>query len=176
MTKFIFDACSLIYLTKINLKEKLTKLGEVIVSQTVKNELIEEIDQFEDAKILNRNIENKKIKESSYKLKNIFTTSKNLGQGEKDTIEISLKDGCILVTDDHKALNLALSIGLKPKTSEVILLDLLKKSVIDYESFTKSFDELALIKVLKPEVVKFFYKKAKEIIKNNIKNSTEEIK
>jgi hypothetical protein len=59
MTKFIFDACSLIYLTKINLKEKLTKLGEVIVSQTVKNELIEEIDQFEDAKILNRNIENK---------------------------------------------------------------------------------------------------------------------
>jgi len=56
MTKFVFDACSLIYLTKINLKEKLTKLGEVIVSQTVKNELVEEIDQFEDAKTLNRNI------------------------------------------------------------------------------------------------------------------------
>jgi len=175
MTKFIFDACSLIYLTKINLKEKLTKLGEVIVSQTVKNELIEEIDQFEDAKILNRNIENKKISESSYKLKNFFTT-KNLGQGEKDTIEISLKDEVVLVTDDHKALNLALSIGLKPKTSEVILLDLLKKSVIDYENFTKSFEELALIKALKPEFVKFINKKAKEIIKNNINNSTEEIK
>ena len=90
--------------------------------------------------------------------------------------EISLKDGCVLVTDDHKAINLALSIGLKPKTSEVILLDLFKKSVIDYESFVKSFDELALIKALKPEIVKFFYKKAKEIIKNNINNSTEEIK
>jgi len=175
MPKFIFDACSLIYLTKINLKEKLTKLGEVIVSQTVKNELVEEIDQFEDAKILSRNIENKKIRESSYKLKNFFTT-KNLGQGEKDTIEICLKDGGVLVTDDHKALNLALSIGLKPKTSEVILLDLLKKSVIDYEKFTKSFEELALIKAFKPDVVKFFYKKAKEIIKNNINNSTEEIK
>jgi predicted nucleic acid-binding protein len=175
MTKFIFDACSLIYLTKVNIKEKLTKLGEVIVSQTVKNELIEEIDQFEDAKILNRNIENNKIRESSYKLKNYFTT-KNLGQGEKDTIEICLKDEGVPVTDDHKALNLALSMGLKPKTSEVILLDLLKKSVIDYKKFTKSFDELALIKALKPEVVKFIYKKAKEIIKNNIKNSKEEIK
>ncbi len=175
MTKFVFDACSLIYLTKINLKEKLTKLGEVIVSQTIKNELVEEIDQFEDAKILNRNIEKKKIRESSYKLKNFFTT-KNLGKGEKDTIEICLKDDGVPVTDDHKALNLALSIGLKPKTSEVILLDLLKKSVIDYENFTKSFEELALIKALKPEVVKFFYKKAKEIIKNNINNSTEEIK
>ncbi|TKJ23108.1 MAG: hypothetical protein CEE43_05160 [Promethearchaeota archaeon Loki_b32] len=175
MTKFVFDACSLIYLTKINLKEKLTKLGEVIVSQTVKNELVEEIDQFEDAKTLNRNIIKKKIRESSYKLKNLFTT-KNLGKGEKDTIEICLKDEGALVTDDHKALNLALSIGLKPKTSEVILLDLLKKSIIDYENFTKSFEALALIKALKPEVVKFFYKKAKEIIKNNINNSTEEIK
>lgn len=175
MTKFIFDACSLIYLTKINLKEKLTKLGEVTVSQTVKNELIKEIEQFEDTKKLKRNIENKKIKVSSYKLKNFFTT-KNLGQGEKDTIEICLKDEGVLVTDDHKALNLALSIGLKPKTSEVILLDLLKKSVIDYKKFTKSFEELALIKALKPDVVKFIYKKAKEIIKNNLNNSTEEIK
>jgi len=175
MTKFIFDACSLIYLTKINIKEKLTKLGEVTVSQTVKNELIKEIEQFEDAKILNRNIENKKIKVSSYKLKNFFTT-KNLGQGEKDTIEICLKDEGVLVTDDHKALNLALSIGLKPKTSEVILLDLLKKSVIDCKKFTKSFEELALIKALKPEVVKFINKKAKEIIKNNLNNSTEEKK
>ncbi len=175
MTKFVFDACSLIYLTKINLKEKLAKLGEVIISQTVKNELVEDIDQFKDAKTLNRNIKNKKIRESSYKLKNFFTT-KNLGQGEKDTIEICLKDEGVPVTDDHKALNLALSIGLKPKTSEVILLDLLKKSVIDYENFTKSFEELALIKALKPEVVNFFYKKAKEIIKNNVNNSTEEIK
>jgi len=174
MTKFIFDACSLIYLTKINIKEKLTKLGEVIVSQTVKNELIEGIEQFEDAKILNKNIENKKIKESSYKLKKLFTT-KNLGQGEKDTIEICLKDEGVLVTDDHRALNLALSVGLKPKTSEVILLDLLKKSAIDYKIFSKLFEELATIKALKPEVVKFFYKKAKEIIKNNINNSTEEI-
>ena len=175
MAKFIFDACSLIYLTKINIKEKLPKLGEVIVSQTVRNELVEEIDQFEDAKILNRNIKNKIIKESNYKLKNFFTT-KNLGQGEKDTIEICLKDEGVLVTDDHKALNLALSIGLKPKTSEVILLDLLKKSVIDYKKFTKSFEELALIKALKPEVVKFINKKAKKIIKNNINNSTGEIK
>ena len=175
MRKFVFDACSLIYLTKINLKEKLPKLGEILVSFTVKKELVEEIDKFEDARILNKNIDKEIIKESSYKLKDLFA-SKNLGKGERDTIEISLKDDGVPVTDDYKALNLALSVGLKPKTSEVILLDLLKKSVIDYARLRKSFEELAFIKALKPEIIKFISKKAKEIIQVNKNNSKEEIK
>lgn len=175
MKKFIFDACSLIYLTKINLKEELPKLGDLIVSFTVKNELIEDINRFEDAKILRQNLKKKLIKESNYKLKNIFA-SKNLGKGEKDTIEICLKDEGIPVTDDHQALNLALNVGLKPKTSEVILLELLQESVINFEMFKISFDKLAQIKALKPEIVNLLYKKAKKINQIRKKNQKEENK
>ena len=92
-----------------------------------------------------------------------------MGKGEKDTIEICLKNEGIPVTDDHQALNLAVSVGLQPKTSEIILIDLLKKSIIDYEKFNTLFVELAVIKALKPEIITFFNIKAEEIhkIKNN---------
>ncbi|KKM66190.1 hypothetical protein LCGC14_1483650 [marine sediment metagenome] len=92
-----------------------------------------------------------------------------MGKGEKDTIEICLKNGGIPVIDDHQALSLAISVGLQPKTSEIILIDLLKKSIIDYEKFNTLFVELAVIKALKPEIIMFFNKKAEEIhkIKNN---------
>ena len=168
MKKYVFDACSLIYLTKINIKEILPKLGDVIISSIVKNELIEDIETFKDAKMLKKNIKKKIIKESDYKIQDLFST-KILGKGEKDTIEICLKNEGIPVTDDHQALNLAVSVGLQPKTSEIILIDLLKKSIIDYEKFNTLFVELAVIKALKPEIIMFFNKKAEEIhkIKNN---------
>ncbi len=168
MKKYVFDACSLIYLTKINIKELLPKLGDVIISSTVKNELIEDIETFKDAKALKKNIKRKIINESEYKIQGLFST-KILGKGEKDTIEICLKNEGIPVTDDHQALNLAISVGLQPKTSEIILLDLLKKSIIDYEKFGTLFGELAVIKALKPEIIIFFNKKAEEILK--IKNN-----
>ena len=175
MRKFVFDACSLIYLTKINIKEKLPKLGDIIVCSTVINELVEDINKFDDAKTLKKNIKKKIIKESDYKIKDLFST-KNLGKGEKDTIEICLKDEGVPITDDHKALNLALSVGLKPKTSEVILLDLLEKSIIDSKRFKKSLFDLAVIKALKPEILTFFSKKAEEIIRIKKIKSMEEDK
>ncbi len=175
MKKYVFDACSLIYLTKINIKEMLPKLGDVIVSSTVKNELIEDIETFKDAKTLKKNIKKKIIKESDYKIKDLFST-KIMGKGEKDTIEICLKNEGIPVTDDHQALNLSISLGLQPKTSEIILTDLLRKSIIDYEIFRILFGELAVIKALKPKIITFFNKKAEEIIKIKNKKSMEEDK
>ena len=175
MKKYVFDACSLIYLTKINIKEMLPKLGDVIISSTVKNELIEDIETFKDAKTLKKNIKKKIIKESDYRIKDLFST-KTLGKGEKDTIEICLKNEGIPVTDDHQALNLSISLGLQPKTSEIILIDLLKKSIIDYEKFRTLFGELAVIKALKPEIITFFNKKAEEIIKIKNNKSMEEDK
>ncbi len=175
MKKYVFDACSLIYLTKINIKEMLPKLGDLIISSTVKNELIEDIERFKDAKALKKNIAKKIIKETDYRIQDLFST-KNLGKGEKSTIEICLKNEWILVTDDHQALNLAISVGLQPKTSEIILLDLLKRSIIDYEKFNTLFGELAVIKVLKPEIIIFFNKKAEEINKTKNNKSMEENK
>ena len=168
MKKLVFDACSLIYLTKLNLKNKLPLLGTIFVSQTVKNELIADLDKFSDAKTLKKNLDKKIIQESKFKLKDIFT-SENLGKGERETIEVCLKSEGIPVTDDHQALNYAFNLGLKPKTSEMILLDFLQEDLISYQEFKALFKELAMIKSLKQEIVSFFKEKAKYIIekKNN---------
>jgi predicted nucleic acid-binding protein len=140
-------------------------LGKIYVSQSVKRELISDVDRFDDAKILKGNIKNNLINISDFETTNRFSNL-NLGIGEKDTIEICLEEEGILITDDHKALNLALGIGLKPKTSEIILLDFLKKSIITYEVFQKSFWALARIKNLNSEIISFIFDKAEEIIKN----------
>lgn len=163
MKKLVYDACSLIYLTKIQLKEKLPLLGTVIVSPSVKNELITDINSFSDAKTLKSNFDNKIINESKLKLKDIFS-SEYLGRGEKETIEICIKSEGIPVTDDHQAINNALNFGLKPKTSEIILLDFLRNNIINYQEFKAFFKELALIKSLRADIILFFKNKAKEIV------------
>lgn len=163
MNIHVYDACALIYLTKIKVKEKLPLLGSVIISPTVKNELIAEIDRFSDAKLLKRNLDNKIIEETSVKLNDV-KYSRNLGKGENETIVICIRNGGIPVTDDHQAINYALNCGLKPKTSEIILLDLLKQNIIKYKEFQIIFKELARIKSLKHDVILFFKNKAEEIM------------
>lgn len=163
MNIHVYDACALIYLTKIKVKEKLPLLGSVIISPAVKNELIADIDRFSDAKLLKRNLDNKIIEEASMKLNNVIY-SRNLGKGENETIVICIRNGGIPVTDDHQAINYALNCGLKPKTSEIILLDLLKQNIIKYKDFQIIFKELARIKSLKHDVILFFKNKAEEIM------------
>ncbi len=172
MINLVFDACSLIYLTKIQMKEKLPRLGTIIVCKTVKNEIIADTDKFSDAQILKTNLEKGIIKELDLKLKQIpqFT---NLGKGEKETIEICVKKEYLPITDDHQALNYAISCGLKPKTSETILLDFLREEIISYQEFKKVFKKLAIIKSLKADIIGFFNQEAKNIIKENEKNKIE---
>ena len=66
-------------------------------------------------------------------------------------------------------MKLSLNLGLKPKTSEVILLDLLEEEILNYKEFKTLFKELAMIKSLKPNIISYFKKKAKNISyeKNN---------
>jgi len=163
MNIYVYDACALIYLTKINVKKKLPLIGSIIVSPTVKNELIADIDRFSDAKILKHNIDNKMIEERKIKLNNVIS-SRTLGKGENETIMICVKNKGIPVTDDYQAINYALNCGLKPKTSELILLELLEKNIISHKEFQISFNELAHIKSLKPDIVLFFKNKAEEIM------------
>ena len=163
MKTFVFDACSLIYLTKIKIKEKLPLLGVIIVSKTVRSELIADTDRFLEAKTLEKNLNNEIIKVSKLKIKDLFS-SENLGKGERETIEICLNSKGIPVTDDHQAINYAINLGLKPKTSEVILLDLLQLNILDYVEFKTYFKELAEIKSIKPEIISVFRNKAKTIL------------
>ena len=118
--------------------------------------------------MLKENLDKKIIEEMKFKRgKSIF--SKNVGKGEDESIQLCLQIDATLVTDDHHAVNIALNAGLKPKTSEIILIDLLKQGMISYEDFKNYFRELAQIKLLKPEIVLFFTDKAMEIVKNNSK-------
>lgn len=168
MKIFIYDACSLIYLTKLNVKEKLVHLGTVYVSPIVKSELISEKQKHSGAKMLQDNFNRNIIKEVKLKGgKSIF--SKNVGKGEDESIQLCLQLDGILVTDDHHAVTMALYAGLKPKTSEIILIELLKEGIVNYEDFQNYFRKLAQIKLLKPEVVLFFMDKANEIDKTNSK-------
>ena len=164
MNIYVYDACALIYLTRIKVKEKLPLLGSVIVSPTVKNELTADIDRFSDAKLLKHNLHNKIIEERKIKLNDVIF-SKNLGKGENETIVICIRNEGIPVTDDHQAINYALNCGLKPKTSELILLELLKQNIISHKEFQIFFKELTQIKSLKPDIVLFFKNKTEEIIK-----------
>ncbi|MBD3197880.1 MAG: hypothetical protein GF317_22705 [Candidatus Lokiarchaeota archaeon] len=100
-------------------------------------------------------------------------SNRNLGLGEKDTIELCLKEGGVLVTDDHKALNLTLGIGLRSKSSEIILLDFLKNSILSYKDFQKSFWELTQSKILNPKIISLLFDKAKKIIKTRNQNKGE---
>ena len=68
MNEYYFDACSLIYLTKIGMKEQLPKL-EITprVSPIVESELVAKLDKLPDAKQLKSNIEKGIINKSTLK-------------------------------------------------------------------------------------------------------------
>ena len=168
MKKFVFDACSLIYLTKINIKEKLPLLGKIIVSKSVIKEATADLEKFQEAKVIKTNIKNGMLKESDFNIKNKISIT-NLGKGEKEVIEICSKSDSTPVTDDQKTFNFALSIGLTPKTSEIILLDLLTENLIHYTDFKNLFSKLAEIKLIKPDIVAFFKERAKIIMENKVK-------
>jgi predicted nucleic acid-binding protein len=164
MTEYYYDACSLIYLTKIGAKELLPCLGRVNICVTVKDELLEDEGKHPDAKTLKENIDNCVIHIQESEL--ILTSSiSNLGKGEKETIEYCLSDEAILVCDDRQAVNYAVGRGLIPKTSEFILLDLFDKNVLAEEEFNEKFGRLATLKQLKLSIVDFFKTRASEIAK-----------
>jgi len=165
MNKMIFDACSIVYITKLDMKEMLPKLGANMIGAIVKSEVIAERDKFPDAKKIESNLYNKILKEFK-PINEDLPQIINLGEGEKESIEICLKENATFITDDHHALNYAISRGLKVKTTEVLLLDFLQEGIIDIKEFETQFKKLALIKSLKTNVIDFFMDKAHQIKKN----------
>ncbi len=162
---YVIDACSLIYITKINCKEKLATLGTFFIGDEVEKELLHGLERFPDAQTISNNINRKKIlilNTEDIVISKIFD---KLGPGEAETIQIAVEKGFQLVTDDQEAIKLAISQGLKPKTSEILLLMLLESEKINYGQFISNFNKLAKIKLLKTDVVEFFTKKAEEIRK-----------
>ncbi len=105
------------------MKEKLPLLGITMIGPIVEKELTSEPNKFNDAKKLKSNIKKGIIKQIKPKEEIHSSFPNNLGDGEKECINLSILKGGFFITDDHKALNYAIIQGLKPKTSEYILLD-----------------------------------------------------
>jgi len=164
MVDICFDACSLIYLTKIKLKELLPKLGRVNICGTVRQELLEDEQKYPDATILRKNIEKRVINVHTKAQPIVSRLGASLGAGELETIAYCLRNGANLVCDDRQAINYALGLGLKPKTSEIILLDLLDQDIINETEFNERFDDLSTIKQLKNPIIAYFRKKAIDIV------------
>ncbi|MHA1230111.1 MAG: hypothetical protein ACTSRP_05365 [Candidatus Helarchaeota archaeon] len=160
MDKIILDACSLIYLTKISIKEVLLdNFKAVIIPNYVKKEVLYDTNLYKEAKIIEQNINNKKIKVKDIKIE---ITSKNLGKGELEAIELAIIENSLLITDDKLALTKCLLKNVSVKTSEVLLIDLLKRKIISYDEFKCKLNELNKIKTLKPDIFQFILKEGEK--------------
>jgi len=160
MNKIVFDACSLIYITKISMKEIITKtFSNIMITSTVKKEILCDLQKFTEAKVLKANIETKKIIERDLKASRI---TKSLGLGESEAINLAKNEKALLITDDILAINQALSWEIIVKTSELLLLLLLEKKVITYNEFKGKLNELNMIKTLKPKVLEIVLKEAEK--------------
>ena len=162
--KYVIDACSLIYLAKIDLKEIFLDSFNVIIAESVKEELLRDVDKFPDAKIIKKNIDKKKLASTKFEDSNKLE-SIHLGQGELDTVRIAFHQELIPITDDLQGIRYAKSKGLTPKTSEIIMLKLLETEMITLKEFTEKFQNLALIKSLSIGIVNFFIEQAQSLNK-----------
>ena len=143
------------------MKEKLQQLGKILITPAVKIEVLTDIDKFPEAKVIKQNLDKNIVQEIKMSIKQLPQIN-NLGKGEKETIESCIKEGDVFVTDDHQALNYAISRGLKPKTTEIVLLDLLKEKRITIKEFEEVFNQLVLTKSLRPKIKELILEKAQE--------------
>ena len=160
MEKIVFDACSLIYITKISVKELIIKIfSNILIPPTVKKEVLYDSDKYLEANIIKKNFDSKKLIEKSIKIKK-FT--RNLDLGELEAINLAENEKSLLITDDKLALNLALNRGLQVKTTETLLILLLKERLLDFMLFVEKMNDLNIIKTLKPEVFQIIMKEAEK--------------
>lgn len=160
MKKIVFDACSLIYITKISLKNLIMNtFSNIIIPTTVKKEVLFDSEKYSEANTIKKNFESKKLTEKKIQIKKI---TKNLGQGESEAISLADEEESLLITDDKLALNLAINRGVQVKTTETLLLILLKKKNLDFLTFIEKMNDLNKVKMLKPEIFQLILKEAEK--------------
>ena len=161
MESYNIDACSLIYLTKINFKERLLKNLKIIITNTVKCELLADLSKYQDAKIINSNIVAQKIEIKD--IENVSTKLNFLGKGEAESIENALRNKYPLICDDIQAIKYAKKQDLTVITTEIVLLNFLRSKWITDNEFSTFFHQLARIKSLNPEIIDYIKQKSEEL-------------
>ena len=136
MTIVLFDADSLIKLTKAGAKEVIVKHLDVIIPGRVKEECVDEAQGKPDAVLIEQNIDKNKIKVAKTKPKDSATEkeiqSLNLYGGEQDLYRLSTQmSHDLLSSDDQKFLRLLQNLQKKAVTSSSLIVLLYKKKKIN---------------------------------------------
>ncbi|NVM56049.1 MAG: hypothetical protein HWN66_20290 [Candidatus Helarchaeota archaeon] len=133
--------------------------SNIIIPTTVKKEVLFDSEKYSEANTIKKNFESKKLTEKKIQIKKI---TKNLGQGESEAISLADEEESLLITDDKLALNLAINRGVQVKTTETLLLILLKKKNLDFLTFIEKMNDLNKVKMLKPEIFQLILKEAEK--------------
>lgn len=144
MSKIISNATPLIYLAKIGRLDLLKRtFGEVIISEEVKREVI---DEGKRLKKMDAYLVEKEIKEGWIKISNVkelIDVPIKLEKGETSTLSLAKNLGAREVLIDEAPARAASEIlGLTPRGTIFILLKALKIKEITFDEFLELLDKL----------------------------------
>jgi predicted nucleic acid-binding protein len=160
------DACSLIYISRIDIWNLIKKLfDELIITPKVYEEVVVQgkrrgkPDAYYIEKLINENLI--QIHETNDPLPDM-----KLGDGENQTIQEGIKEKVPVLIDEIKGQTIAHHLGLTALNLPVIFVDALLKEYCTEEEFDILLDKWIL--TVSPPIEKvIFLKNMKEIIKND---------
>lgn len=134
------DACSLIYLLKMDFIETLVKIDkQVYITEMVHEEVVIRGKKKgrADAYLCDKFIKKGDIKVHTSP-ENLLDI--NLGIGELEIMQNAIEHDCPCVIDDKKAQRVAISIGTKVKIVPLLLLEAFKLNIISEIEYKMFFD------------------------------------
>ncbi len=127
--KYVFDASTIILLAKVTLLRTMCGQWNIIITAGVEKEIMQKPGS-EDAKIINRLVEEGAVNE----VKAPLTNSKEefgLGLGEAESLQLAFEEKIMVATDDGKAIKTCKVMGIRFVTAIHCLLYLHKNKFID---------------------------------------------
>ena len=147
MKKLIIDSCSIILLAKASVLERLTELHEMYITNAVAEEVLAgKKKQFADALLLERLLNEKKIKSIPYpkEMGEKIMSDYNMGKGEASIITVGfIQKEIIIVTDNLQGRKVAKVFGLPLVGSIECIVSLYKNKKITKE---KAKESLGILK------------------------------
>ena len=160
----ISDSSPLILLSKLKQLELLKELyDDIWIPREVYKEVVIKGKEggYSDAYEVERNIEKfihiKELDDEHSRRAEDIKSS--LGSGESEALMLAVQEKAeILLADDMEVRKMAKNKGISCRSTLGILLEALKKDVLDLESYVESIEELSTLSWMSPEVVSKYLK------------------
>jgi len=165
------DCCTLIYLTKVDLVELLSKLfdevwiGEIVYEESV---IRGKQEQKSDAFILERLIEKERFKIKKLASNEDFDKEKLyfVGPGETNVYLLAKShNDTIAITSDSIAYNKLIRRGVNTVRADELLLEVFKRKAFKFDEFFNALIKLQAVGGTTEERIGFLIKKALEVRK-----------